>query len=60
MPTHNYRPGQAIQPQALLLTYRVPPLVMRQFNACGTVQTCQEQPLQALEVVSALWQESYL
>jgi hypothetical protein len=56
---HSYRPGQAIQPQPLLPTYRVPPLVMRQLSM-ELGKTCQEQPQQALEVVSAMWHESFL
>lgn len=56
---HNYRPGHATQPQPLLPTYRVPALVMRQLTL-ELGKTCQEQPQQALEVVNALWQETYL
>lgn len=56
---HSYRPGQAIQPQPLLPTYRVPPLVMRQLTL-ELGKTCQEQPQQALAVVATLWKETYL
>lgn len=56
---HSYRPGQAIQPQLLLPTYRVPPLVLRQLSL-ELGKTCQEQPQQALAVVAAMWKEVYL
>lgn len=55
----NYRAGQAVQPQPLLPSYRVPPLVMRQLTL-ELGKTCQETPQQAIAIVSLLWKEPYL
>lgn len=54
-----YRPGQSVQPQPLLPSYRVPLLVTRQLEM-ELGKTCQEQPEAALDVVEALWRDSYL
>lgn len=54
-----YRPGQAVQPQPLLPSYRVAPLIMQQLTL-ELGKTCQEQPQQALGVVEALWQDPSL
>jgi hypothetical protein len=54
-----YRPGQAVQPQPLLPSYRVAPLIMHQLEL-EIGKTCQEQPEQALAVVEALWRDPYL
>jgi hypothetical protein len=54
-----YRPGQVVQPQTLLPSYRIVPLVMQQLNL-ELGKTCQEQPEQALNVVEALWRDPYL
>ncbi len=54
-----YRPGQAVQPQPLLPSYRVPPLVMQQLEL-ELSKTCQERPEQAVLVVEALWGDDYL
>ena len=54
-----YRAGEAIKPQPLLPSYRVPPLVMRQLEQ-ELGKTCQEQPEQALKVVGAMWQDANL
>lgn len=55
----NYRAGQAVQPRPLLPTYRVPQLFMRQLTL-ELGKTSQEQPQQALAVISLLWKEPYL
>jgi hypothetical protein len=54
-----YRAGQGVQPQSLLPSYRVAPLVMRQLEL-ELSKTCQEQPEQALKVVEALWEDPFL
>lgn len=54
-----YRPGQAVQPQPLLPSYRVSPLVTQQLEL-ELSKTCREQPAQAIEVVEALWKDPYL
>lgn len=54
-----YRAGEAIKPQPLLPSYRVPPLVIRQLEQ-ELGKTCQEQPEKALNVVSAIWQDPNL
>lgn len=54
-----YRAGQAVQPQPLLSSYRVAPLVTQQLEL-ELSKTCQEQPVQAIAVVTALWQDPYL
>lgn len=54
-----YRPGQAVRPQPLLPSYRVPPLIMRQLELEFS-KACQEQPEQALLVVDQLWHDPYL
>lgn len=54
-----YRPGQALQPQPLLPSYRVPPLVMQQLEQ-ELSRTCQEMPVEALAVVEELWRDEYL
>src|SRR5512143_3412435 len=54
-----YRPGKAVQPQPLLPSYRVTPLIMQQLEL-ELGKTCQEQPGQALGVVDALWRDPYL
>ncbi|RPJ43018.1 MAG: hypothetical protein EHM21_12100, partial [Chloroflexi bacterium] len=54
-----YRPGQAVQPQPLLPSYRVPPLITHQLEL-ELSKTCLEQPAQALEVVEALWHDPFL
>jgi hypothetical protein len=56
---HTYRPGQAVQPQPLLPSYRVAALVMRQLEL-ELGKTCQEQPEQALEIIEALWKDTHL
>ncbi len=56
---HAYRPGQAVHPQPLLPSYRVPPLITHQLEL-ELGKTCLEQPAQALEVVEALWHDPYL
>jgi len=56
---HAYRAGQAVQPQPLLPSYRVPPLVMRQLEL-ELGKTCRELPVPALNVSEALWQDTYL
>lgn len=55
----SYRPGQAVQVQSILPSYRVAPLIMSQLEL-ELSKTCQEQPQAALNVVEALWQDSYL
>lgn len=54
-----YRPGQAIQTQSLLPSYRVTPLVMRQLEM-ELGRTCKEMPDAALNVIEAIWQDAYL
>ncbi len=54
-----YRPGQAVQPQPLLPSYRVTPLIIHQLEL-ELSKTCQEQPDQALAVINALWRDPYL
>ena len=54
-----YRPGQAVQPQPLLPSYRVTPLIMHQLEL-ELGKTCQEQPEQALSIIEALWHDPYL
>lgn len=54
-----YRPGQAVQAQPLLPSYRVSPLVTQQLEL-ELSKTCQEQPAQAIEAVEALWKDPYL
>src|SRR5512133_2706116 len=54
-----YRAGQAVQPQSLLPSYRVSPLIMQQLDL-ELSKTCQEQPEQALKVVEMLWHDPYL
>lgn len=54
-----YRPGEAIKPQPLLPSFRVPPLVLRQLEL-ELGKTCQEQPEQALKIVDALWRDPNL
>src|SRR5512146_1467142 len=54
-----YRPGQAVQPQPLLPSYRVPPLITHQLEL-ELSKTCLEQPEPALGVVEVLWHDSYL
>lgn len=54
-----YRPGKALQPQPLLPSYRVPPLVMQQLEL-ELSRTCQEMPVEALAVVEELWRDGYL
>jgi hypothetical protein len=54
-----YRPGEAIKPQPLLPSYRVPPLVTHVLEQ-ELSKTCQEQPEQALKVVDALWHDPNL
>ncbi len=56
---HAYRPGQALQPQPLLPSYRVAPLIMHTLEM-ELSKTCQEMPEQALKVVELLWQDPYL
>jgi hypothetical protein len=55
---HAYRPGQAVQPQPLIRSYRVSPLVIRQLTL-ELSKTCQEQPVLALAVVEELWADPY-
>lgn len=54
-----YRAGHAVQPQPLLPSHRVPPLIMHQLEL-ELSKTCQEMPDQALAVVDALWHDPYL
>ena len=54
-----YRPGQAIKPQPLIPSYRVPPLVIQQLEQ-ELSKTCQEQPQQALDIVEVLWHDQNL
>jgi hypothetical protein len=54
-----YRPGQTVQVQALLPSYRVPPLITHQLEL-ELSRTCREQPVYALGVVEALWRDTYL
>jgi hypothetical protein len=54
-----YRAGQAVQPQPLLPSYRVSPLVIQQLEL-ELSKTCQEQPAQAIQVVEALWHDPFL
>lgn len=54
-----YRPGEAIKPQPLLPSFRVPPLVTHELEQ-ELSKTCQEQPEQALKVVDALWHDPNL
>jgi hypothetical protein len=54
-----YRPGQAVQPQPLLPSYRVTPLIMHQLEL-ELGKTCHEQPEQALNIIEALWRDPYL
>src|SRR5512133_240608 len=54
-----YRAGQAVQPQPLLPSYRVAPLITHQLEL-ELSKTCLEQPVQALEVVEVLWHDPYL
>lgn len=56
---HAYRPGQAIKPQPLLPSFRVPPLVLRELEI-ELGKTCQERPDQALNVTDALWHDPNL
>lgn len=54
-----YRPGQAVQPQPLLPSYRISPLIMRQLEI-DLARACHEQPEHALAIISALWADPYL
>src|SRR5512142_2159797 len=54
-----YRPGQAVQPQPLLPSYRVAPLIMQQLEL-ELSKTCQEQPAAALELIETLWHDPFL
>jgi hypothetical protein len=54
-----YRSGQTAQPQSLLPSYRVPPLVMRQLEL-ELSKASQEKPDQALAASQALWQDPHL
>jgi len=54
-----YRPGHAVQPQPLLPSYRVAPLITHQLEL-ELSKTCLEQPEQALDIVEALWRDPYL
>jgi DNA alkylation repair enzyme len=54
-----YRAGQAVQPQPLLPSYRITPLIMQQLEL-ELSKTCQERPEQALEIVETLWHDPYL
>ncbi len=56
---HAYHAGQAVQPQSLLPTYRVPPLITHTLEL-ELSKTCQELPSEALEAVQVLWEDSYL
>lgn len=56
---HAYRAGQAVQPQPLLPSYRVPPLVMRQLEL-ELGKTCRELPEPAFDAAEALWRDPYL
>jgi hypothetical protein len=54
-----YRPGQTVQVQALLPSYRVPPLITHQLEQ-ELSRTCREQPVYALGVVEALWRDTFV
>jgi hypothetical protein len=54
-----YRPGQAVQPQPLLPSYRVPPLITHQLQM-ELSKTCLEQPILALEIIETIWHDPYL
>ncbi len=54
-----YRPGTAVQPQPLLPSYRVAPLITHQLEL-ELSRTCNENPRQALEVVEMLWRDTHL
>lgn len=54
-----YRPGTSVQPQPLLPSYRVAPLITHQLEM-ELSRTCQERPQQALEVVETLWRDTHL
>ena len=51
--------SQAVAPSSVLPTYRTPPVVLRQIEtALGPV--AEDQPIQALELADALWDEGWL
>ncbi len=54
-----YRPGTSVQPQPLLPSYRVAPLITRQLEL-ELSRTCQEHPQQALAVLDLLWRDTHL
>jgi hypothetical protein len=54
-----YRASQAVQPQPLLPSYRVAPLVLRQLEL-ELGKTCQQYPVQAVKNLEMLWQDPYL
>jgi len=54
-----YRAGQAIKAQPLIPSYRVSPLILREFEV-EFIRLGQELPEQALGVAEALWKDSYL
>jgi hypothetical protein len=56
---HAYRAGQAVLPQSLLPSYRVPALVTRTLEL-ELSQPCRENPRLALPLLDALWKDSHL
>jgi len=51
--------SQVVAPSSVLPTYRTPPVVLRQIeNELGPV--AEKQPIQALELADALWDEGWL
>jgi len=54
-----YRAGTSVQPQPLLPSYRVAPLITHQLEL-ELGRTCQENPRQALEVVDGMWRDTHL
>jgi len=56
---HAYRAGQAVKPQSILPSYRVPPLVTRQL-VLDLGKTAQERPQETLALVDVLWKDHFL
>ena len=51
--------SQGVAPSSVLPTYRTPPVVLRQIEtSLGPV--AEQQPIQALELADALWDEGWL
>ena len=50
---------QGVAPSSVLPTYRTPPVVLRQIETALS-KAAEEQPVQALELADALWDEGWL